>query len=243
MSDRVCPLHGFTPTPDRPIPPPTCPECNQADIARLVPTKPLLPAKMAGRNNPRPAPTCTEILRDGLPCRTHEKEDRLCAYHLRKRDLRAAEIFTPSLDEPEEDSRAPVNEDDDRPRLRPTNVRGQLAADTTEEYEKLRDALFAALDAERETFATCQKCHHRTRVMVPDNSARLKAIEILLREGFGKSPDAAKVTAAKTSADLSELTDEELLALAGLDSFDDLMPERERLGEPTEGEKLLNRRP
>jgi hypothetical protein len=52
MTDRICPVHGFTPTPDRPIPPPTCPECNRIDIARLVPRKPPLADDRFGSKGP-----------------------------------------------------------------------------------------------------------------------------------------------------------------------------------------------
>jgi hypothetical protein len=56
-----------------------------------------------------------------------------------------------------------------------SDLRVALTQDATVDYEKIWDLIEAALSADRETFATCAKCHKRTPVMVADLSARVQA--------------------------------------------------------------------
>jgi hypothetical protein len=86
----------------------------------------------------------------------------------------------------------------------------RLASDTAEEYELLRVSLFEALKAEREMFATCDHCRHRTRVVVPDWTARVKAIETLLNQGLGRpEPEQTSCPRCELSRRLAEMSREE----------------------------------
>jgi hypothetical protein len=64
-------------------------------------------------------------------------------------------------------------------------VRARLRAAAEAEGDRLEAFLSDALDAEREVTARCQKCQRSTAVVVPDWSARLKATQMLLTEGYG----------------------------------------------------------
>jgi hypothetical protein len=89
------------------------------------------------------------------------------------------------------------------------DVRAQLARDTAEEYELLRSALLDALRAEREAFVTCPNCQKRHPVVVPDWTARVKAVETLLNQGFGVKPETeAEHHFDRLMRELSELYDE-----------------------------------
>jgi hypothetical protein len=128
------------------------------------------------------------------------------------------------------------------------DVRAQLARDTADEYELLRSALLDALRAEREAFVTCPNCQKRHPVVVPDWTARVKAVETLLNQGFGVKPEtAAEHTFDRRLRELSELydelTEEERTALDiamsarsienGLRSHADLAHKRHREGKST----------
>jgi hypothetical protein len=88
------------------------------------------------------------------------------------------------------------------------DVRAQLARDTAEEYELLRGALLDALRAEREAFVTCPSCHKRHPVVVPDWTARVKAVETLLNQGFGTKPEPAEHEYDRMFRELSALHDD-----------------------------------
>jgi hypothetical protein len=138
-------------------------------------------------------PRCQATLKDGSACRTHTAPGSdYCAYHTRQ--LTAE----PTLPQPEEVSagqEADTIADSSPARGQQQrgvpvgDVRAQLARDTAEEYELLRGALLDALRAEREAFVTCPNCDKRHPVVVPDWTARVKAVETLLNQGFGAKPE------------------------------------------------------
>jgi Xaa-Pro aminopeptidase len=67
------------------------------------------------------------------------------------------------------------------------SVRERLRAGAEEQGDKIEAFFSAALDAEREVWTTCEKCQRRTAVVVPDWSSRLKAVEALIDQGYGKT--------------------------------------------------------
>ncbi len=144
----------------------------------------------------RPATTrrCAAHLKDGSACRTHTTlGGSYCEYHARLLDNQ------PEAD-PGEVSPASTTVSD-QPLSQPRtahepvgDIRARLARDVAEEYEVLRGALLDALKAEREAFATCPHCQHRHPIVVPDWTARVKAVETLLNQGFGREQPRAALT-------------------------------------------------
>lgn len=143
---------------------------------------------MAGRNNENRAPRCAGSLKDGSACRTvAEKGEQLCAHHLK---LVAEDAGAPELNEEmeeiaeDESSEALAEVAGQRPRVE--NVRAQLAADSLDEYETIREALLDSLKAEKDAYVSCPSCKKRHPVVVPDWNGRINAVTTLLEQGFGK---------------------------------------------------------
>lgn len=70
----------------------------------------------------------------------------------------------------------------------PSEFRGTLARDVAADYELVRQALFGAIEATTERWATCSNCRHRIPVTIPDNNARVKAVQLAVELGFGRAP-------------------------------------------------------
>ena len=45
-----------------------------------------------------------------------------------------------------------------------------------------------ALEADRKVWVTCSHCDRRTEAEIPDWTARAKAVEMMLNQGFGRPP-------------------------------------------------------
>ena len=80
----------------------------------------------------------------------------------------------------------------------PSGVRPALALTAAEEVETIRRVLLeAATSTTRESWATCTcpECGKgfRQEISVPDDGARIKAVETLLREGLGRVGEAGLV--------------------------------------------------
>jgi hypothetical protein len=79
------------------------------------------------------------------------------------------------------------------------------------------------LAAEQETWVTCRHCSRRSAVPVPNWSARTKAVELLLEQGFGRPEVAPKDEDEQLQAVIAEAlthaSDEELLEVADLADF------------------------
>lgn len=69
----------------------------------------------------------------------------------------------------------------------PLNIRERLRVAGEEQGEKIEAFFSAALEAEREVWTTCEKCQRKTAVVVPDWSSRLKAVEALIDQGYGRA--------------------------------------------------------
>ena len=67
-----------------------------------------------------------------------------------------------------------------------TDVRTRLREAGEESAGRIEAFFLDALDASKEVWSTCGKCSRRTAVVVPDWSARLKAVEALLDQGYGR---------------------------------------------------------
>jgi hypothetical protein len=69
---------------------------------------------------------------------------------------------------------------------RPRGVRTRIAEDLESAYdERIGAFLNEALDAKRAVWGTCLHCNRKTEVEVPDWSARTRALQLMLEQGFG----------------------------------------------------------
>jgi hypothetical protein len=105
------------------------------------------------------------------------------------------------------DEAEPVSENGSRD---PASVRPRLAETAAEGLEGIRKTLLdAATGAVRDHWITfeCGECGARKRVEVPvpDVRARVAAIELLLREGLGRPPQAEEVPIPSMPANVAAL--------------------------------------
>jgi hypothetical protein len=113
----------------------------------------------------------------------------------------------------------------------PATVRPSLAAAAAENVEQLKASLLeAAGSAVKPVWLTveCSGCGERSRVEapVPDVRARVAAIELLLREGLGRVPQAEEPTSARlpaTAAAVSTMAWPELQLLASTIVADEIV--------------------
>jgi hypothetical protein len=107
--------------------------------------------------------------------------------------------------------------------LDPASVRPRLAEAAAESVDDIQRALLdAATGATKDHWVTfeCSECGSRSRVQlpVPDVRARPTAIELLVREGLGRPPQAEEPPATRvpaTAAAVKAMGWEELQVLAG----------------------------
>lgn len=98
------------------------------------------------------------------------------------------------------------------------NVRDRLADDAAKDYERIRDMLREAINAQTTRWGTCS-CGKRVAVDVPDHAARVRAVQLWLDQGFGKLAQTVEYSEnASVTAGLSDETKATLLeALAKLE--------------------------
>jgi hypothetical protein len=152
-------------------------------------------------------PRCAAKLRDGRPCtRTVAEGSEFCVHHAGLVDEHGAEAlkrglprrkevvanWQPTIVTPETEAGTPsphgtVTAD-------PATVRPRLAEAAAESLDEIsRSLLEAAIGAVKKQWITFEcDCGRKKRieVPVPDVRARVAAIELLLREGLGRTPQA-----------------------------------------------------
>jgi hypothetical protein len=67
-------------------------------------------------------------------------------------------------------------------------VRERIAKDAASMYSDLAAFFKDALEADRKVWVTCSHCDRRTEAEIPDWTARAKAVEMMLNQGFGRPP-------------------------------------------------------
>jgi hypothetical protein len=67
-------------------------------------------------------------------------------------------------------------------------VRERIAKDAEGMYSDLAAFFKNALEADRKVWVTCSHCDKRTEAEIPDWTARAKAVEMMLNQGFGRPP-------------------------------------------------------
>jgi hypothetical protein len=185
---------------------------------------------------------CAALLRDGRACeRTVVEGSEFCVHHdqlvvehgadalkqglPRRRQSRSSwqpTIVTTSSDELEANSNGPTGEE--RRSVDPATVRPRPTVAAAESVEDIqRTLLDAATSASKPAWVEfeCSDCGKRKRVEVPvpDVRARVAAIELLLREGLGRPPQAEETPVPRlpaTVAEVEALGWDELRALAAI---------------------------
>jgi hypothetical protein len=161
-------------------------------------------------------PRCGALLRDGQPCgRTAAAGSEFCVHHTkllatieaetmrqgrtpkeRARKDSGLRLVSEPLEPLDTDGAVTITNAD------PSTVRPLLAAAAAENVEQLKASLLeAAGSAVKPVWLTveCSACGERSRVEapVPDVRARVSAIELLLREGLGRAPQAEESPASR----------------------------------------------
>jgi hypothetical protein len=67
-------------------------------------------------------------------------------------------------------------------------VRERIAQDAESMYSQLAEFFKSALAADRKVWVGCAHCGRRTEAEIPDWTARSKAVEMMLNQGFGRPP-------------------------------------------------------
>jgi hypothetical protein len=128
----------------------------------------------------------------------------------------------------------------------PAMVRPSLAAAAAENVKQLTESLLdAAGSAVRPVWLTveCTACGERSRIEapVPDVRARVAAIELLLREGLGRAPQAEETPAPQLPASVAAVQDmgwDEMQALFAAIFADGIAAVQRRGGTAVLREKL-----
>jgi hypothetical protein len=201
---------------------------------------------------------CKASLRNGSRCRVviETEGSEFCPHHSqlaqehgietvkngsvpKKRALRIVEepkaTMTTTMTEP-----APTTT------INPANVRPMLAEAAAENAEQLKTSLLeAAGSAVRPVWLTveCSNCGERSSVQapVPDVRARVAAIELLLREGLGRPPQAEEPRATRIPDSVEAIEKmpwAEMQALFASIFVDEIAGIRDRGGERLVREKL-----
>jgi hypothetical protein len=160
-------------------------------------------------------PRCAAQLRDGTPCgRTVAAGSDFCVHHvtlveqhgekaLRGGDYQRRRRANINVAPLEVEVEPPVVNDNGS--VSPARVRPALAEAAAASLNEIQHALLdAALGATREYWVThaCSDCGKKERipVNVPDVRSRVAAIELLLREGLGRPPQAEEAPVPRLPA-------------------------------------------
>src|SRR5262249_49013232 len=123
---------------------------------------------------------------------------------------------------------------DDQPREpeppaapRTTDVRGELRRLAEENVDALEQLYLESLTASKTIAGKCS-CGKWVHVPTPEGTARLKAAELLVRQGYGRDPEEVRpaaglsARAAEFEAELEAMSDAELTEYIALSTVKDL---------------------
>lgn len=68
------------------------------------------------------------------------------------------------------------------------DIRSKLRDDASEDYELLKAALKEGLNADKAVTRKCEHCYRSNTFLLADHSARMKAVDLWISQGFGKPP-------------------------------------------------------
>jgi hypothetical protein len=170
-------------------------------------------------------PRCGALLRDGQSCRRSVAPgSEFCVHHTKLLATVDAETMRHGRTTKRHSTLEPVLRVVTEPPVErevtppagtvasadPATVRPSLAAAAAENVEQLKSSLLeAAGSAVKSVWLTveCAACGERSRIEapVPDVRARVAAIELLLREGFGRPATADEVRSPRMPANVDAL--------------------------------------
>jgi hypothetical protein len=187
-------------------------------------------------------PACEGTLKNGERCRSvvaslkgNELERRFCRHHAEKEQEILAQV------EADEQAELEPKRDEEVQAELPdvsTAVTAATPSEAIREFSQSRPDLVgeffqSVLTAEREVWVNCRNCKHKTQAPVPDWSARLKSLQLLLEQGWGR-PEPA--TPDATDDERLEAAVEERLILMEEERYKQVAPlaehEREILSWP-----------
>lgn len=149
-------------------------------------------------------PRCSNSLRDGSQCRsaatTVEGYCSGCARKLRQAAEAAAEVQAASTDSASVPVKARISAGE---ATRGASARESLRRTAESVSDDLGAFFVEAVKADRSVSAKCPNCTRAVTVTVPDWSARVRAIEVMLSQGYGKPTDANEGAGAQ----LEEIAD------------------------------------
>ncbi len=96
-------------------------------------------------------------------------------------------------------------------------MRAKLAQAAAEDFELIRSALRTALQAETVRHQKCSYCKRSNEFVIPDNNARIRAVETWLEEGFGRVAQQAEAPTLGGAAQFARVLEE--LDTAGFDDW------------------------
>jgi hypothetical protein len=99
----------------------------------------------------------------------------------------------------------------------PVGVRAKLAQAAAEDYELIRSALRTALQSETVRHQKCSYCKRSNAFVIPDNNARIRAVETWLEEGFGRAAQQAEAPTVGGAEQFARVLEE--LDSAGFDDW------------------------
>jgi hypothetical protein len=199
---------------------------------------------------------CKASLRNGQPCRVviETEGSEFCPHHMRLAGAHGSDaVMNGSVPKPRS---LRVVEKETKPMtvapvtpitsIDPAHVRPMLAEAAAENAERLTASLLeAAGSAVRPAWLTveCSNCGERSRVEapVPDVRARVAAIELLLREGLGRPPQAEepRVSRIPDSVEaIEKMSWNEMQALFASIYVDEIAAVQDRGGKALVQEKL-----
>jgi hypothetical protein len=127
---------------------------------------------------------------------------------------------------PAADEQPPEPEPPEPPRTT-NDVRGELRRLAEENLDALEQLYLESLTATKTIAGKCS-CGRWVHVPSPDWTARLKAAELLVRQGYGRDPEVSQpaaglsARAAELNAELEAMTDDELVDYMALSTAKDL---------------------
>jgi hypothetical protein len=203
---------------------------------------------------------CKASLRNGQRCRVVIETEGagFCPHHLKLAEEHGIETVkngkTPKhralrvVEEPKVSVETTITEAAPPSTINPANVRPMLAEAAAENAEQLTASLLeAAGSAVRPVWLTveCSNCGERSRIEapVPDTRARIAAVELLLREGLGRPPQAEETRMPRipdSAGAVEKMSWDEMQALFAAIYVDEIAAIQDGGGERLVWEKLAD---
>jgi hypothetical protein len=90
----------------------------------------------------------------------------------------------------------------------PVGVRAKLAQAAAEDYELIRSVLRTALQAETVRHQKCSYCKRSNEFVIPNDNARIRAVETWLEQGFGRVAQQAEAPTVGGAEEFARVLDQ-----------------------------------